>query len=69
MFNSVYIKIFFEQITTVIPSITSIVFEGITLICHNNKVNTDNKKFIEDFFNNISFVKIIKEIFKDTLSR
>ena len=49
------------QISKVIPSITSEVFEGITLICHNDKVNHDNKKFIEDLFSAISSVKIIKE--------
>lgn len=54
-------SIFDGQITKVIPSITSVVFEGITLVCHNNKVNLENKKFVEDLFNNISTVKIIKE--------
>lgn len=51
-----------RQITRVIPTITSEVFEGVTLICHNKKVNAENKKFIEDLFNCMSSVKVIKEV-------
>jgi len=51
-----------RQITRVIPSITSEVFEGVTLICHNKKVSPENRRFIEDLFDCISSVKIIKEV-------
>ena len=54
-------KVFPLKITQVIPSLTSEVKEGVSLICHNEKVNSQEKKFVEDLFNNISLVKVVKE--------
>lgn len=49
------------KITWVIPSLTSEVKEGVSLVCHNEKVNPDEKKFIEDLFNHISLVNVVNE--------
>lgn len=54
-------SLFSGKITKVIPSLTSIVREGISLICHNNKVRDEDVEYIENLFNAISTVKIIKE--------
>lgn len=54
-------KVFSVKITRVIPSLTSEVKEGVSLICHNEKVNLEEKKFVEDIFNHISQVKVVGE--------
>ncbi len=54
-------SIFPGKVTKVIPSLTSEVKEGISLVCHNEKVTQYDKKFIERLLNSISRVKIISE--------
>lgn len=49
------------KITWVIPSLTSEVKEGVSLVCHNKKVNPQEKKFVEGLFNHIGLVKIVNE--------
>lgn len=53
--------IFNGKITKVMPSLTSQVFEGVTLICHNSAVTTAEAKYINTLFNSIGEVKIIDE--------
>ena len=53
--------VFNGKITKVMPSLTSKVFEGITLICHNSAVTTAEAKYINTLFNSIGEVKIIDE--------
>ena len=54
-------NIFDGQITKVIPSLTSEVREGSSLVCHNAKVSNDSKVLVEDLLGKISKVKIIPE--------
>ncbi len=54
-------KIFRGKITRAIPSYTSEVFEGVTLVCHNSVVSYAESAKIEKIFNGISTVKRIKE--------
>lgn len=49
------------KISKVIPSITSQVGEGVTLVCHNEKVTPEDVEFINTIFEAISSVKTIKE--------
>lgn len=49
------------KITKVMPTITSEVNEGISLICHNSKVSSEDAENIESMFKNISKVKQISE--------
>ncbi|HMK53896.1 MAG TPA: pyrroline-5-carboxylate reductase dimerization domain-containing protein [Methanobacteriaceae archaeon] len=49
------------KITKVMPSLTSEVKKGVSLVCHNQKVDRQDAEFIEFLFNNIGNVKIIKE--------
>ena len=49
------------MITKVIPSVTSRVNIGVSLICHNSLVNDSQNKEINDLFNTIGNTKIIKE--------
>ncbi len=49
------------KITKVIPSLTSKVNEGVSLICHNEKVTEEEASFVNSLFNSISSVKIIEE--------
>lgn len=53
--------IFNGKVTKVIPTLTSEVKEGISLVCHNEQVDQKNKFFIERLFNSISKVKVISE--------
>jgi pyrroline-5-carboxylate reductase len=53
--------VFQGKITRVIPSLTSEVGEGVSLICHNQKVTIPEKKFVEYLFEYISKVKVISE--------
>lgn len=53
--------VFKGKISKVIPSLTSEVKEGISLICHNEKVNEKEAEFVNNLFNSISNTKIIKE--------
>ncbi len=54
-------SVFAGKVSKVIPSFTSEVFDGVTLICHNSKVNLDDAKKVENLFNAISTVKLINE--------
>lgn len=54
-------SVFQGKITKVIPSLTSEVKEGVSLICHNKKVMEKDAKFVNKLFNTISEVKIIEE--------
>ena len=54
-------RIFNGKITKVMPSLTSKVLEGITLICHNSAVTNEEAQYINTLFNSIGEVKIIDE--------
>lgn len=54
-------KVFDGKISKITPTILSEVKEGITLICHNEKVLEEDKNFIESLLGKISKVKRIKE--------
>jgi pyrroline-5-carboxylate reductase len=43
------------------PSLTSEVSEGVSLICHGQKVRIDEANYVESLLNNISVVKRIRE--------
>ena len=54
-------SVFPGKITKVIPSLTSKVNEGVSLICHDEKVTKEDANFVNNLFNSISDVKIIEE--------
>ncbi|MGB9936593.1 MAG: pyrroline-5-carboxylate reductase dimerization domain-containing protein [Methanobacterium sp.] len=54
-------KIFDGKISKIIPSLTSKVHEGISLIYHNEKVGDEEAKFVNDLFKSIGSIKIIDE--------
>jgi Pyrroline-5-carboxylate reductase len=54
-------NIFPGKITKVIPSLTSKVNEGVSLICHNEKVSEEDADFVNNLFSSISNVKIVEE--------
>lgn len=54
-------KIIDGKITKVIPSITSEVNEGISLVCSNKNVKTEDKEVLNYLLNSISIVKYIEE--------
>ena len=54
-------RIFHGKITKVMPSVTSQVLEGVSLICHNSAVTNDEAKHIKALFSSIGEVKIIDE--------
>lgn len=49
------------KIVKIMPTIISEVKEGITLICHNEKVSVKDMEFLEGLLSNISLVKHIEE--------
>jgi pyrroline-5-carboxylate reductase len=49
------------KVTKVIPSLTGQVHEGISLVCHNGRVNAEEAAFVEKLFGSISTVKIVRE--------
>lgn len=49
------------QVTKVIPSITSEVREGISLVCHNPKVTRDRMEYLEKLLGAISSVVHVRE--------
>ncbi|MDZ4171941.1 MAG: pyrroline-5-carboxylate reductase dimerization domain-containing protein [Methanobacteriaceae archaeon] len=53
--------VFNGKISRIIPSLTSEVNEGISLMVHNDKVSEVEKNDLECLFNNISQVKVISE--------
>jgi pyrroline-5-carboxylate reductase len=54
-------SIFPGKITKVIPSLTSEVKEGVSLVYHNKKITKEDAEFVNNLFNSISQVNIIKE--------
>jgi len=54
-------KVFNGKISKITPTIISEIGEGITLICHNCKVEDEDKKFIESLLLKIGQVKRIDE--------
>jgi pyrroline-5-carboxylate reductase len=54
-------KIFPGKISKVIPSLTSEVNEGISLVAHNRQVGEDDAEFVEETFKAMGKVKLIKE--------
>lgn len=54
-------KIFDGKISKVMPSLTSKVMEGVTLICHNDTVTTKERERVDHLFNSIGESKIIDE--------
>lgn len=54
-------KIYSGQITRIIPTITSEVFTGYTIINYNKKVTEDNRRFIKKLLNSIGDVVELKE--------
>ena len=53
--------VFSGPVTKVIPSLTSEVGQGISLVCHNNKVHLEQIKFVESLLASISYVQTIAE--------
>lgn len=49
------------KITKVIPTYASEIFNGISLVCHNDRVGLEDARKIENLFNAISTVKLINE--------
>ena len=54
-------KVMNGKITKVIPSLTSEVQGGISLVCHNEKVSQEEAAFVESLLAAISTVKIVDE--------
>jgi pyrroline-5-carboxylate reductase len=52
---------FSGKISRLIPSITSVVYEGISLACHNRKVEKEDLAFFEKIIGSISAVETIQE--------
>ena len=55
-------SIFDGKITKVIPSITSEVREGVSLICHDKSVTPEECEFVNGLFRSIGDVKIVDEV-------
>ena len=55
-------RVFNGKITKIIPSITSKVFDGVSLICHNSLVSNEEANYIEKLFSTIGDVKIVDEV-------
>ena len=53
--------IFKGKISKVMPSLTSKVLEGVTLICHNSEVTEVEGKYLNTLFNSIGISKVINE--------
>lgn len=49
------------KVTKLIPSLTSEVMEGISLVCHGKTVSREESDYIEMLLNSISKVKLIRE--------
>ncbi|KNY26421.1 NAD(P)-binding domain-containing protein [Pseudobacteroides cellulosolvens] len=54
-------SVFNGKVTKVIPSVTSEVGFGVSLICHNSKVGSEDALVVESLFNAIGSIKVIKE--------
>lgn len=54
-------SIYKGKISRVLPTLISEIKEGITLVCHNSKVLSEDKRILEELLNTISTVKNIPE--------
>jgi len=54
-------SVFDGKITRIMPTMISEVGEGVTLVCHNNKVQAADREFVNDAFSKIGKVKEILE--------
>lgn len=54
-------KIYTGKITKFMPTLNSSVRGGITLVCHNDLVTDNDKKFFEGLMSNISEINVIDE--------
>lgn len=54
-------RMFKGKISKAIPSITSEVLEGVTLICHNPGVSKEEADYVNNLFNSIGQLKIVEE--------
>lgn len=54
-------KVFPGKVSKVIPSLTSEVNEGISLVAHNLQVTPEDAEFVEKIFKSIGKVKIVNE--------
>ncbi|MBZ2164921.1 pyrroline-5-carboxylate reductase dimerization domain-containing protein [Methanobacterium spitsbergense] len=55
-------RVFNGKITKIIPSITSEVLDGVSLVCHNSLVSNEEANYIESLFSTIGDVKIVDEV-------
>ena len=53
--------IFNGKISKAMPSLTSKVLEGVTLICHNSDVTETEGEYLNSLFNSIGISKVINE--------
>ncbi|MBP2046435.1 pyrroline-5-carboxylate reductase dimerization domain-containing protein [Methanobacterium aggregans] len=54
-------SVFPEKLSKVIPSITSEVGEGVSLVCHSQEVSTEDAKFVDKIFGALGDVKVVDE--------
>jgi pyrroline-5-carboxylate reductase len=54
-------SIFDGKLTKVIPSVTSEVHEGVSLVCHHESVTAEEAEFVDRLFRSIGDVKIVDE--------
>jgi pyrroline-5-carboxylate reductase len=54
-------NVFSGKISKVIPTITSKVGEGVSLVCHSHDVNPEDAEFVDKIFGAIGDVKVINE--------
>ncbi len=54
-------RIFKGKISKAMPSLTSKVLEGVTLICHNSAVTKTEGEYLNSLFNSIGISKVIDE--------
>ncbi len=54
-------KIFPGRISKVIPSLTSEVGDGISLVAHNSKIEEDDAEFVEKIFKALGKVRMVEE--------
>ncbi|MDR3560629.1 MAG: NAD(P)-binding domain-containing protein [Negativicutes bacterium] len=54
-------RVYNGKITKVLPSLTSEVKRGISLVCHNGMVGEDDAQFVESLFGAISTIQRIEE--------
>jgi|WetSurMetagenome_2_1015567.scaffolds.fasta_scaffold81998_2 pyrroline-5-carboxylate reductase len=55
-------NVFNGKITKVMPSLTSEIYEGVSLICHNSEVTDDESEYVNSLFSAIGDYKIVDEV-------